>query len=68
MRPHSYVTQFRCPKCKRAGSAKWEESERAAGGEHVSVLKHLTDGFRGNGPQNQIQCMACTAQVVFGHG
>jgi len=67
-RPHSYVTRFRCPKCKRAGSAKWEESERAAGGGHVSTLKHLSDGFREHGPQGQIQCSACTAQVVFGHG
>jgi len=67
-RPHSYVTRFRCPKCKRAGSAKWEESERAAGGGHVSTLKTLTDGFRSHGPHNQIQCSACTAQVVFGHG
>jgi len=50
-RPHSYVTRFRCPKCKRAGSAKWEESERVAGGGHVSILKHLVDGFR-NTPQN----------------
>jgi len=66
-RPHNYVTRFRCPKCKRAGSAKWEESERVAGGEHVPMLKHLSDGFR-NGPHNQIQCAACTAQVVFGHG
>ena len=66
-RPHNYVTRFRCPKCKRAGSAKWEESERVAGGEHVSILKHLSDGFR-NGAHNQIQCAACTAQVVFGHG
>lgn len=66
-RPHSYVTRFRCPKCKRAGSAKWEESERVAGGDHVSILKHLADGFR-NTPQNQIECAACAAQVVFGHG
>ena len=67
-RPHSYVTRFRCPKCKRAGSAKWEESERVAGGDHVSTLKNLSDGFRPHGPHNQIQCTACTAQVVFGHG
>ena len=66
-RPHSYVTRFRCPKCKRAGTAKWEESERVAGGGHVSHLKHLADGFR-NTPHNQIECAACAAQVVFGHG
>jgi len=66
-RAHSYLTRFRCPKCKRAGSAKWEESQRVAGGEHVSHLKHLSDGFQ-NTAQNQIQCAACTAQVVFGHG
>ena len=66
-RAHSYVTRFRCPKCKKAGSAKWEESGRVAGGGHVSILKHLTHGFQSN-PQNQIQCTDCTAQVVFGHG
>ena len=65
--PQSYVTRFRCPKCKRAGSAKWEESERVASGGAVEILKHLADGFR-NTPQNQIECAACAAQVVFGHG
>jgi len=44
--PHSYVTRFRCPKCKRAGSAKWEESERVASGGAIEILKHLSDGFR----------------------
>ena len=66
-RAHSYVTRFRCPKCKRAGSAKWEESGRTAGGEHISILKYLAEGFV-NTPQNQIECTACSVQVVFGHG
>jgi len=67
-RPHNYVTRFRCPKCKRAGSAKWEESERVAHGGSVAILKHLSEGFSTTGPQNKIHCAACTAQVVFGHG
>ena len=69
-RTHSYVMRFRCPKCKRAGSAKWEESERIAlphGGGEMAILKHLSDGFR-TGVQDQILCTRCTAQVVFGHG
>jgi DNA-directed RNA polymerase subunit RPC12/RpoP len=66
-RAHSYLTRFRCPTCKRAGAAKWEESGRTAGGEHVSILKQLAEGFH-NTPQNQIECTACSARVVFGHG
>ena len=66
-RAHHYVTRFRCPKCKRAGSAKWEESGQVAGGGHVSILKHLTEGFRTD-PQNQVHCVPCSALVVTGHG
>jgi len=50
-----------------AGSAKWEESERVAGGGHVQILKSVADGFQ-PGPQNQILCTHCNAQVVFGRG
>jgi hypothetical protein len=68
-RSHSYVMRFRCPKCKKAGSAKWEENERLVlpRGGQPSILKSLSDGFRA-GPQNEIFCAMCTAQVVFGHG
>lgn len=69
-RHYGYVTRFRCPKCKRAGSAHWEESERIAlphGGHHVATLTRLSEGFR-TGPQNDITCAACAVQVVTGHG
>jgi hypothetical protein len=66
-RRHGYMTRFRCPKCKRSGSAHWEESERVAGGHHVATLTRLSDGFR-NSPQNEITCAACAVQVVTGHG
>jgi hypothetical protein len=68
-RHHTYITRFRCPKCKRAGSAKWEESERVAlpHGREPATLKHLSDGF-GAGPQNKIICARCAEQVVYGHG
>ena len=29
-RRHTYITRFRCPKCKKAGNAKWEENDRIA--------------------------------------
>ena len=68
-RRHTYITRFRCPKCKRAGTAKWEESERAAlpHGREAAILKHVSEGFRA-GAQNQIVCARCAEQVVYGHG
>ena len=68
-RQHTYITRFRCPKCKRAGTAKWEESERVAlpHGRKAAILKHVSDGF-GAGAQNQIFCARCAEQVVYGHG
>lgn len=66
---YSYITRFRCPKCKRAGSAKWEEAERIAlpHGAQIAALTSLTHGFK-SGPQNEIYCANCVAQVVTGHG
>ena len=54
---------------KRAGTAKWEESERVAlpHGREAAILKHVSDGF-GAGAQNQIICTRCAEQVVYGHG
>ena len=51
-RRHSYTMRFRCPKCHRAGSAKWEEHERIAlpHGGHSAILKSVSEGFRA-GPQ-----------------
>lgn len=67
-RRHNYTMRFRCPKCKRAGLAKWEEHERIVlpHGPHNSTLKHVADGFRAN-PQHEIQCAACGVPVVYGH-
>jgi hypothetical protein len=64
---HVYAMRFRCPKCHKAGSAKWEEYSRVAHGEPMSVLKTISEGFRAN-PQEEITCTACSARVVFGHG
>jgi hypothetical protein len=68
-RRHSYITRFRCPKCKKAGSATWEEAERIAlpHGSQIPSLAGLTSGFR-SGPQNDIYCARCAVQVVTGHG
>jgi ribosomal protein S27E len=68
-RRHQYIMRFRCPKCQRAGSAKWEEHERIAlpHGGQTSILKSVSDGFRAD-PQNTIHCATCSARVVFGHG
>lgn len=69
-RRHGYMTRFRCPKCKRAGTAHWEESERVAlphGAHNLAMLTRLSDGFRA-GAQNEITCAACAVQVVSGHG
>jgi hypothetical protein len=68
-RRHSYTMRFRCPKCHRAGSAKWEEHERIAlpHGGHSAILKSVSEGFRA-GPQDEITCATCAARVVFGHG
>jgi hypothetical protein len=68
-RHHTYITRFRCPKCKRAGTAQWEEAERIAlpHGSQISSLKSLSSGFR-TGPQNGIFCATCAVQVVSGHG
>jgi hypothetical protein len=68
-RRHSYMMRFRCPKCHRAGTAKWEEHERLAlpHSGQTSVLKSISDGFRA-GPQHEITCAACNVRVVFGRG
>ncbi len=68
-RQNTYITRFRCPKCKRAGTAKWEESDRVAlpHGREPAILKQLSDGF-GSGAQNQITCARCAEQVVYGRG
>jgi hypothetical protein len=68
-RPYSYITRFRCPKCKKAGSAKWEENERVAlpHSAQIASLTNLSHGFR-SGPQNEIYCATCAVQVVTGHG
>ena len=66
-RRHNYIMRFRCPKCKRAGSAKWEESKRVAGGGQTPILKTLSAGFRAIA-HNQIFCASCDAPVVYGHG
>jgi hypothetical protein len=66
---YRYITRFRCPKCKKAGTAQWEENERIAlpHGAQIAALTSLTHGFK-NGPQNEIFCTRCAAQVVAGHG
>jgi hypothetical protein len=68
-RRYTYVTRFRCPKCKKAGTAKWEENDRIAlpHGTQIARLTSLTHGFQ-HGLQNEIYCTGCTAQVVTGHG
>lgn len=68
-RRHIYITRFRCPKCKKAGNAKWEENDRIAlpHGAQIPALSSLTHGFQ-SGPQNEIFCTRCAAQVVSGHG
>jgi hypothetical protein len=66
-RRYHYVMRFRCPQCKRAGSAKWEESEQAAGGGRTSILKTVSQGFRAHA-HNLIVCASCNARVVYGHG
>jgi hypothetical protein len=68
-RRHIYTMRFRCPNCKRAGAAKWEEHDQIAlpHGGPMSTLKSISDGFRAN-PQHEITCTACSARVVFGHG
>ncbi len=67
-RGYTYMTRFRCPKCKRAGSAKWEENERVLPhGTGITRLAHLSHGFR-SGQHNEIYCAACSEQVVTGHG
>ena len=66
-RRHEYTMRFRCPACKRAGSAKWEESERVAGGHHTPILKSVSQGFKAR-THSQIVCATCQAPVVYGHG
>jgi len=66
-RHHEYTMRFRCPKCMRAGSAKWEESERVAGGHHTPILKTVSLGFKAHA-HNKIVCATCNAPVVYGHG
>lgn len=67
-RRHTFMMRFRCPNCKRAGSAKWEEHERIVlpHGPHNATLKSVSEGFRAN-PQHEIQCAACDTRVVYGH-
>ncbi|MEJ2375175.1 MAG: hypothetical protein P8Y53_16145 [Pseudolabrys sp.] len=68
-RRYSYMTRFRCPKCKKAGTAKWEENERVAlpHGTGIATLASLSHGFH-SGPHNIIYCTPCAKQVVTGHG
>jgi DNA-directed RNA polymerase subunit RPC12/RpoP len=68
-RRHTYMMRFRCPKCKRAGVAKWEEHGQIAlpHGSQPAILKSVSDGFRA-GPHDEITCTACTTRVFFGHG
>jgi hypothetical protein len=68
-RHHTYSMRFRCPKCHRAGAAKWEEHDQVAlpHGQPHSILRSISDGFKAN-PQEEITCTVCAARVVFGRG
>lgn len=69
-RRESYSAYLECPKCRRKGSAVWEENENPVhnGGNLARTLKTISDGFhKGNGTDRagdpEILCDQCKVPV-----